>query len=155
MLQSKIFNVHKEKPLQKKDKHFSRNTITKTSVKCKSIHIDFTNLFLSLTSILLVIIIIMLLLHPAKYMQSVTVGLKLFFYAVVPSLLPFLLLSKLLTELKVVNKLSLLFSKPTKKIFNLPAISSYVFLMSMLCGYPIGAKLIGDLHQNNQITTTK
>ena len=153
MLHLKNFNISQSKKPTSNCIISSKNNISKSSKKCKSIHIDFTNLFLTITTLLLVTIIIMLLLHPAKYMQSVTAGLKLFFYAVVPSLLPFLFLSKLLTELKVVDKISKFFASTTKKLFNLPPISAYVFLMSVLCGYPIGAKLIGDLYENKQIST--
>lgn len=98
-------------------------------------------------------IIVLLISNPTKYMSSVNKGISIFFCSVLPSLLPFVFLSKLLTDLGFVSKLSKIFEKPIKKLFGLPPISAYVFLMSILCGYPMGAKIVGDLHEKGAITS--
>jgi len=72
---------------------------------------------------------------------------------ILPSLLPFLFLTKLITELNLLKPLSDKLEKITKFLFIAPAISSYVFLMSIISGYPVGAKIIEDLYLNNVISS--
>ena len=85
-------------------------------------------------------------------MQSVTNGLIVWATAVVPALLPFFVLSKLLAELNFFSPFCRYISPITKKLFNAPAISGYIFLMSIISGYPVGAKLIQEYHKNNLLT---
>ncbi|MBE5748911.1 MAG: hypothetical protein E7344_04730 [Clostridiales bacterium] len=85
-------------------------------------------------------------------MQSVTDGLIVWATAVVPALLPFFVLSKLLAELDFFSHFCRYISPITKKLFNAPAISGYIFLMSIISGYPVGAKLIQEYHKNNLLT---
>ncbi len=61
-------------------------------------------------------------------------------------------LTKLLTELGIVIKFSNKLNKPAKVIFKTPGISLYAFIMSILSGYPIGAKIISDLYSKKLIT---
>ena len=97
-------------------------------------------------------IVVILVVNPGKYNSSIMQGLNLFIVAVLPGLFPFMFLTKLLTSLGVVKKLSLKLSPVTKFLFNTSGISGYVFIMSILSGYPIGAKLISDLYCANVIT---
>ena len=110
------------------------------------------NLFLSLSAILCIAIFV---LNPTKYMQSVTNGLIVWATAVVPALLPFFVLSKLLAELDFFTPFCKYVSPITKKLFNAPSISGYIFLMSIISGYPVGAKLIHEYHKNNLLTKTQ
>ena len=41
----------------------------------------------------------------------------------------------------------------TKKIFNIPGDGVYIYLLSILCGYPIGAKLTHDLFFDGRINS--
>lgn len=91
-------------------------------------------------------LIAIILANPAKYNASVLEGITLFFIAVFPGLFPFMFLTKLLTSLGAVKKISTKLSPITHFLFGTHGISSYVFLMSILSGYPIGAKLICDLY---------
>lgn len=97
-------------------------------------------------------IMIMIILNPKKYTSGTIEGLKLFFYSVLPGLLPFMLLTKIITELNVVQKFFSKFDKITYFIFGTSGISLYVLFMSLLSGYPIGAKIIFDLYSKNIIT---
>ena len=69
-------------------------------------------------------------------MTSILNGLILWSKAVLPALLPFFFLSKMLTELGSVKYLSLYFEKITKKFFKVDGIGSYAFIMSIFSGYP-------------------
>lgn len=71
-----------------------------------------------------------------------------------PSLLPFFFISKILLGLGTFKPIIKLNEKPITKIFGVPPVTSYVFLMSILCGYPVGAKIIGELYNGGVITST-
>jgi len=96
----------------------------------------------------------LLIIHPQKYMNSILSGINLFFYSVLPSLLPFLFLSKVLNSIGATKLLSKLFS-PLTKLLKAPKITSFVMLMSFICGYPIGAKLVGELYKSGDITKSE
>lgn len=111
--------------------------------------LSFIDIFLS---ILLFFIMFIIILNPKKYSYGTIDGLKLFFYNVLPGLFPFMLLTKILTELGLVQKFFSKFDKLTFKLFGTPGISLYTFIMSIISGYPIGAKIISDLYSKNQIS---
>lgn len=95
---------------------------------------------------------IIFIIQPDVYMQAFSGGLKIFVLNVLPALFPFFFFTKLLTSFGFASKLGKLFSKPMKKLYRTPSVSGYVFVMSLLSGYPIGAKLTADLFENQFIT---
>lgn len=107
------------------------------------------NLFLA---IFLVVIIVSIVVSPDKYISVALNAILVWATNVLPALFPFMIFTRLLTATGYVEKSSRLFSPITKKLYNSPAISSYVFLMSILSGYPLGAKLTADLYSQNKIT---
>lgn len=106
-----------------------------------------TALTIAIFSIMLIIIS-----SPNTFADGTVSGLKLFFFSVLPGLFPFMLLTKLLTELGTMFKLCEKLGKFSKKLFGTPGISMYAFFMSIISGYPIGAKIISDLYQKNLIS---
>ena len=80
-------------------------------------------------------------------MQSFFDGITVWAYNVLPAIFPFTVLTTL--ALKVRPKAKISFSK---KLFCIDCDS--VFIASLLCGYPIGAKIIGDSDAST-ITATK
>lgn len=114
-----------------------------------SISRNFPGLLFSLTILSIMILIIS---NPALFSSSTIKGLSLFFYSVLPGLFPFMFLTKMLTELETVFKVTKRLSPISQKIFGTPGVSLYCFFMSILSGYPIGAKIISDLYNKNLIT---
>lgn len=92
-----------------------------------------------------------ILTKPTTYSKSVISGLKLFFSAVLPGLLPFMFLCKILTNLNIQKHLSFM-SKPMRKIFELSKECAYPFFISIISGYPIGSKITSDLYESNKIS---
>ena len=86
----------------------------------------------------------LLIVFPAVYMQAVSDGLRLFCVSVLPAMFPFFFFSRLLTSLDVAASLSRLVRKPVRYLFGAPEIGGYIFAMSVMCGYPVGAKLVSD-----------
>ena len=106
----------------------------------------------SIYSLAIVAIMIVILTDPKKYNASVLQGLTLFFSSVLPGLFPFMILTRLLSHTNSIQKISRLLEKPTRILFGTSGIASYVFLMSAISGYPIGAKMIADLFEQNIIS---
>ena len=106
------------------------------------------NIFLA---IFIFYIIINMVLFPEVYMAQTLNGISAWAFNVLPSVLPFIFFTKVLSSTGVVEKISKIFAKPCKKMFNTPAISSYVFLTSAISGYPVGAKMTSDLYLSGKI----
>ena len=105
-----------------------------------------------LFSAIIFFMMILIIISPETFSKSTISGIKLFFYSVLPGLFPFMFLTKLLTELGVVFKITKRLSPVSEKLFGTPGVSIYCFLMSILSGYPIGAKIISDLYNKHLIT---
>ena len=107
------------------------------------------NIFLA---IFIFYIIINMVLFPQIYINQTLNGISAWAFNVLPSVLPFIFFTNVLSSTGVVEKVSKLFSRPCKFLFNTPSISSYVFLTSAISGYPVGAKMTADLYQNGKIS---
>lgn len=132
-------------------------TTNRIKLNCQK-HLFFSikkdTLLYSILSILVFIIIILLVLNPAQYSKSTLEGLNLYVLCVLPGLFPFMFFTKLLTSFGMVKKISTKLSPVTRVLFNTNGVSAYVFIMSILSGYPIGAKLISDLYVGGSINQT-
>ncbi len=91
-----------------------------------------------------------ILFDSSTYAISVTNGLKLFFSAVLPGLLPFMFLCKILSHFEF-KKLSKISSHIFKPLFGLNGNCFYPFFMSIVSGYPIGAKITSDMFTQEKI----
>lgn len=93
-----------------------------------------------------------LLLDPSRYFLSVRRGLLLFSSSVLPSMLPYFFFTKLLTGTGCVTVLAGKGGKPVSKAYRVAPIASYPLLMSLLSGYPVGARVLGDLYEKGLIS---
>ena len=103
-------------------------------------------------SIFVVFVIINMVIFPDLYISQTLNGITAWAFNVLPSVLPFIFLTKVLSQLGTVEKFSNIFSMPCEKLFKAHAVSSYVFLMSIISGYPVGAKMTADLYESGKIT---
>lgn len=87
-----------------------------------------------------------------RYSDTVLSGIMLWAAAVLPSLFPYFFITAVLSSLSVTEKLAAKLSPFTRKVFNTGGITGYAFLMSLISGYPLGAKLVADLKENGLIT---
>lgn len=108
---------------------------------------NFKELFLFIVLIFFAVLICV----NKKYSASILYGLELWIICVLPALLPYFFITAVLSSLKVTGKLSLFLSPLTKKFFNVNGSVGYAFLISIISGYPIGAKIVSDLRLNNVI----
>ena len=83
-----------------------------------------------------------LVLFSKQNLAATKTGLALWFNSVVPSLLPFFIATELLGYTNIVSKIGKLLNKIMKPIFNVPGIGAYAFVMGVISGYPVGAKIL-------------
>lgn len=102
-------------------------------------------------SVMIFFVIVSMVARPEKYIAVTINSLIVWATVVLPSLFPFLIYTKFLTKLGFVDLLSKLFSPITKKLFNVDGVSSYLWIMSIMSGNPIGAKLTADLYNEGMI----
>lgn len=100
---------------------------------------------------IIITIFIFLLVSPANAVVSARSGLMLWFKVLLPTLLPFMIISKLLIELNAISCLTFLFASFFKKFFKLSKSGTFVVITGFLCGYPMGAKLVSELYCHKQI----
>ena len=98
---------------------------------------------------------VMLIVRPAYFLDSASRGLLLFATSVLPAVFPFFFCASLLTALGAANSVSRLAARPVAALFRSPPSGAYVFTLSLLSGYPIGAATVADLCLNGVINRSE
>lgn len=93
-----------------------------------------------------------LLFFPAAAAQGATRGLEYCLIILVPSLFPFMALAAYLVKSGLSDTMGRWLSPITKTLFRLPGCTAATILMSMIGGFPVGARGIAALHQQGSIT---
>lgn len=96
--------------------------------------------------------ILIFLLNSKITLEGSVNGLVLWLNTVVPTLLPFMIMSSILIGLRGERLLHKLLSPVTSKLFGLSPAGNYVFFIGMFCGYPLGAKTAADLLREKRIS---
>ena len=99
-----------------------------------------------------VLIAILLVIFSRSNLTAATNGLTLWATCVVPSLFPFFVITNLLSHTKVVDFIGKLLDRFMRPIFNVPGIGGFAFVMGLISGYPVGAKIVSDFRENGAIT---
>ena len=107
-----------------------------------------------LNSLLIVIFIIMLA-FPEIVLEGSCTGLLLWFRTILPTLLPFLIISGLIINTSCIHLLTKISSPVFCRLFHLSEYGSFAALSGFLCGYPMGAKVTSDLLSTNKISYTE
>lgn len=97
-------------------------------------------------------LILYLFLEPANALEASKNGLDLWLNTLLPTLLPFMILSNLLVHTQAIERMLTPLSFLWKWLLGLSPYGAYAYLLGMLCGYPMGAKLTGDLYGAGKIT---
>lgn len=96
--------------------------------------------------------LLLLLVFPSAALKGAKSGLMLWFQTVLPTLLPFMIVSNLMMQLNVTNCLTSFLYPVIGKPLGLSKSGCYPFLIGMLSGYPVGAKACADLVASSQIS---
>ncbi len=100
----------------------------------------------------IIIFAVCLIFFSSTNIIAVQTALDLFLNAIFPSLFPFLIVCELLTYTSVIPFLSAKFEKVMKPLFKVSGIGAYPFVMGLLSGYPVGARIVSDLRNRNSIS---
>ena len=104
-----------------------------------------------LLEVVIVVIFLSLLITPNIITTEILEALKVFINTLFPSIFPFFLASDLLISYNFPITLNKYLKQVTKRIFHVEGASSFVIIMSMLSGFPSGAKYIRTLLDKNLI----
>ncbi|WP_032121774.1 sporulation integral membrane protein YlbJ [Clostridium amazonitimonense] len=108
-----------------------------------------------LITIVLTSFIIYFILNPTLCIESSIKGAKLFFNSLFPSLFPFLVMTNILVAYDGVSIYAKLLGPIMCKPLGLPKESSFALIVSLLCGYPLGAKYSCELYDSGSITPSQ
>lgn len=107
---------------------------------------------MELVTLLLLLLIGGILTHPALSLNYATLGLELWFSRMLPSLLPFMILSGILLRMQLTEKLSVVVYPVIRPLFCVRKNVCYCMLMGFLCGFPMGARVTADAYEERLIT---
>ncbi|WP_125153772.1 sporulation integral membrane protein YlbJ [Clostridium rectalis] len=110
----------------------------------------FKNKYLIITFICS-LIILNFVFNPSICINGSISGATLFFNKVFPALFPFLIICNMMLYFNGVYIYSKIFGKTLCRPLGIPIECSFVIIISMLCGYPLGAKYSCDLYENKII----
>lgn len=97
-------------------------------------------------------LLLFLLVHPEEALLSAKDGMSLWLNVMIPTLLPFLILTGILLKTGNIPQLLEPLAPFWKRFFGISPAGAYVLILGFLCGYPMGAKLAHDLYINHQIS---
>lgn len=97
------------------------------------------------------LIILQIILEPNICIQYTISGAKLFFNAIFPSLFPFLVIINIIISYDGIHIYSKLLGNFICKPLKLPKECNFALLISLLCGYPLGARYACALYEKNII----
>ncbi len=83
--------------------------------------------------------------------EGVRNGLLVCGGTLIPSLFPFMILCSFLVSSRLSDRLSVPFTWITTRVLRLPSYMGAVFVMSLIGGYPAGAKMIADMYRAGRI----
>src|SRR5690606_150939 len=107
---------------------------------------------LGLTACVAFGMVILILLFPQRSLNAALDGLSVWLDIVLPALLPFFIVSEIMIGLGLVDFVSVLLNPIMKPLFKCPGSSSFIWVMSITSGYPMGAKLVSSFYQAGKIT---
>ncbi len=86
------------------------------------------------------------------FKNAVIDGLNIWAFSVLPSLFPYTVISISLSKLGATTLICNKFSPLTKRLFNTSGVTAYAFFISLLAGYPMGAKTVADLKESGYLS---
>lgn len=107
---------------------------------------------INLFYILILFLMVSIIKDPALSINSAKSGLNIWFNVLLPSLLPFFILSELLILSGFVKTFGNFLKPIMKPFFNVSGEGSFPLIMSMVSGYPVGSKLTCSLRRKKIIT---
>lgn len=106
-------------------------------------------------TLLICLFTLLLIVFSNGNLLSAKKGLNLWANSVVPSLLPFFIATELLGYTNVISFLGNFLNKFMRPLFNVPGEGAFPFIMGIISGYPIGAKIVANFKEQGLCTSTE
>lgn len=106
----------------------------------------------NILTIIFGIFMVLLIVFSKNNLSAAKDGLVLWANCVVPALFPFFIATELLNYTNIASIFGRFLNKFMKPIFNIPGEGAYAFLMGIISGYPVGAKIVSDFYSKNICT---
>lgn len=119
-------------------------------IKNKTKNINFLQILFIL---IIVFIILLLVIIPDIAIDTFLQGTLIWATKILPALLPFFILTNLLSYTYFSTSIGKLLSPITNKLYGVGGVAGYIYIMSIMSGYPVGAKLTSDMYINNIISS--
>lgn len=97
----------------------------------------------------------LILAFPASSYQGAKKGLLLWFNTLLPTLLPFMILSNLIVYMRITAPLSRILYPVFHRIFRVSKNGCYPVLIGFLSGIPVGAKTTADMIERGELTASE
>lgn len=98
-------------------------------------------------------LLLFLLVHPEEALLSAKDGMSLWLNVMIPTLLPFLILTGILLKTGNIPQLLEPLAPFWKHFFGISPAGAYVLILGFLCGYPMGGKTCPwPLHKSSDFT---
>lgn len=105
-----------------------------------------------LYTVVSILLLLFLLLFPQEALLSAREGMQLWLNVLLPTLLPFIILTGILIRTDLISSLLKPLEPFWKKVFGISSAGAYALFFGLLCGYPLGAKLTSDLYTGRKIS---
>ena len=107
---------------------------------------------MKLLTVAFLILLGCILTHSQISLIYAVMGLELWFQKMIPSLLPFMILSGIMVRMKLTDKAAMVIYPVVRPIFRVRKNVCYAMLMGFLCGFPMGARVVDDLYIRTMIS---
>ena len=97
-------------------------------------------------------LIFLMLYDPAQALAYASTGLNLWFTKMVPTLLPFMILSGIMIRMNLTENFVRLLHPLLHRLFGTSRNGSYTKVMGFLCGFPMGARIVGELYEQQKLS---
>ena len=103
-------------------------------------------------SLLFLLFTLSILIFSNSNLAAVKSGISLWATSVVPSLFPFFVATELLMHTNIVYHIGNILNRFMKPLFNIRGEGAFAFIMGIISGYPIGAKIATNFRKDNICT---
>ncbi|AZO95298.1 hypothetical protein D7D81_12225 [Halocella sp. SP3-1] len=108
-----------------------------------------------ISALIAILITVFIIVFSEDAFNAALEGLKVWWDVVFPSLLPFFIIAEILMGLGVVHFMGALLEPLMQPLFKVPGVGAFAMAMGLASGYPIGAKITGNLRRKNLCTKTE
>lgn len=105
-----------------------------------------------LITFLFLMMTVLLLTFPKESLALSLTGLQLWFNRMVPTLLPFMILSGIMIRLNLTEHMVKIISPVLTPFLRISLNGIYAVMIGFLCGFPMGAKVVADLYASRRLS---